>query len=48
MSDNKLFNLLEILTSVEKQECAAFLKSPYHNRRDDVWKLWEWLVVSRR
>lgn len=48
MSDNKLFNLLELLTSVEKQECAAFLKSPYHNRRDDVWKLWEITADGRR
>lgn len=41
MIDNKLFELIKILSSVEKRECAAFLKSPYHNRREDVLGLWE-------
>lgn len=48
MPDNKLLQLLELLTPVEKQECAAFLKSPYHNRREDVRKLWELAAGGRR
>ncbi len=42
MTDNKLFELINSLTAAERQECAVFLQSPYHNRREDVWKLWEW------
>lgn len=41
MTDNKLFELINTLTAVEKRECTAFLKSPYHNRREDVLQLWK-------
>lgn len=47
MSDNKLFDLIKSLSSVEKRACSVFLKSPYHNRRADVWSLWE-LVLSNK
>jgi hypothetical protein len=47
MIDNKLLELYKSLNSVEKRECAAFLKSPYHNRRDDVWRLWEILAHQK-
>ncbi len=40
MADNKLIELIQSLSAVEKRECAAFLKSPYHNRREDVLALW--------
>lgn len=48
MTDNKLFELINLLSPVEKRECAAFLKSPYHNQRDDVAQLWELTVGDRR
>ena len=46
MADNKLFELIEALTVVEKKECTVFLKSSYHNRREDVLRLWE--IIARR
>ncbi len=48
MVDNKLFELISILTSVEKRECAAFLKSPYHNRREDVLELWKQCTAAAK
>lgn len=46
MLDYKLFELIKSLSSIEKRECLAFLKSPYHNRRDDVLLLWEMIAGS--
>ena len=48
MSDNKLFELINTMTAVEKRECAAFLKSPYHNRREDVLRLWKQCTADVR
>ena len=48
MIDNKLIELINILTPVEKRACAVYLKSPYHNRRDDVNQLWEILSVGKK
>ncbi|MDX1910813.1 MAG: hypothetical protein SFV22_04970 [Saprospiraceae bacterium] len=47
MIDNKLFELYKSFNSVEKRECATYLKSAYHNRRDDVWRLWELLPQKK-
>ncbi len=47
MIDNKLFELIKVLSFVEKRECAAFLKSPYHNRRADVMRLWEIIAATK-
>ena len=47
MTDNKLFELLNLLTPVEKRECTAFIKSPYHNQREDVRQLWEMTLGDR-
>lgn len=47
MPDNKLIELIKLLGSVEKKECAAFLKSPYHNRREDVLRLWEMVASGK-
>lgn len=47
MADNKLIELIETLSVVEKRECSVFLKSPYHNRREDVLGLWEMLSGSK-
>ncbi len=47
MADNKLIELIETLSVVEKRECSVFLKSPYHNRREDVLRLWEMLSGSK-
>ena len=41
MIDNKLLELIKTLSVVEKRECSVFLKSPYHNRREDVLRFWE-------
>ncbi len=48
MPDNKLFELIKSLSIVEKRECAAFLKSPYHNRREDVLLLWELILADKQ
>ncbi|HNE28544.1 MAG TPA: hypothetical protein PLW66_05215, partial [Saprospiraceae bacterium] len=32
------------MTGPEKRECGVFLKSPYFNQRDDVVRLWEYLL----
>ncbi|MEO6037840.1 MAG: hypothetical protein ABIQ93_05450 [Saprospiraceae bacterium] len=48
MSDNKLFELINTLTAVEKRECTAFLKSPYHNRREDVLRLWKQCIAGSK
>lgn len=47
MIDNKLFEIINAISFVEKQECMAFLKSPYHNRRDDVRILWDIATGAR-
>ncbi len=47
MSDNKLFELIKILNSVEKREFSIFLKSPYHNRREDVLRLWDLYAADK-
>lgn len=47
MVDNKLFELIKTLSAVEKRECTAFLKSPYHNRREDVLSLWSMISVGK-
>ena len=44
MFENKLLNILNLLTGVEKREFAHFLQSPYFNRREDVIRLWEQLL----
>lgn len=44
MFENKLFNIISFLTGPEKRECGVFLKSPYFNQRDDVVRLWEYLL----
>lgn len=31
----------------EKRECTVFLRSPYFNQRNDVLRLWEWLLSRR-
>lgn len=41
MTDNKLFEVIKYLSSVEKRAFTSFVKSPYHNRREDVIALWE-------
>ncbi|HLP93419.1 MAG TPA: hypothetical protein VK168_05255, partial [Saprospiraceae bacterium] len=41
MTDNKLFEVIKSLSSVEKRAVTSFVKSPYHNRREDVMALWE-------
>jgi len=48
MIDNKLFELIKTLSSVEKRECFVFLKSPYHNRREDVLLLWELISGNKQ
>lgn len=48
MTDNKLFELINTLSAVEKRECAAFLKSPYHNRREDVLQLWKECAAANK
>lgn len=47
MTDNKLVELVKNMSGVEKRECTIFLKSPYHNRRDDVRRLWEQCISSK-
>ncbi len=48
MADNKLFEIIKALSIVEKKECTAFLKSSYHNRREDVIRLWELLTGAKQ
>ena len=48
MPDNKLFELINTLSAVEKRECTAFLKSPYHNLREDVLELWKRCTTRRQ
>ena len=43
MTENKLLELYNSLTGVEKRECSKFLHSPYFNQREDVIGLWELL-----
>ena len=47
MPENKLLTLFNALNGVEKRECANYLQSPYFNRRDDVWRLWQYLVERK-
>ncbi len=47
MPENKLLVLFNALNGVEKRECANYLRSPYFNRRDDVWRLWQYLVERK-
>ncbi|MBL7802341.1 MAG: hypothetical protein JNL02_01300 [Saprospiraceae bacterium] len=46
MTENKLFDLFSQLSGPEKRECSAFLNSAYFNRRNDVCRLWEYLLES--
>lgn len=39
--------MIKSLNFIEKKECIVFLKSPYHNRREDVIKLWEMIGASK-
>jgi hypothetical protein len=48
MSDNKLFELIKNMSPVEKRECSTFLKSPYHNRREDVLQLWDYFLTHKQ
>lgn len=46
MTDNKLFELFNSLTGVEKRECTKYLQSPYFNQRSDVLQFWNLLLDS--
>ena len=48
MADNKLLELIKTLSVIEKRECRVFLKSPYHNRREDVLQLWEMIAGNKQ
>lgn len=44
MIKNKLFILFNTLSGVEKRECGSYLRSPYFNQREDVLRLWQYLL----
>jgi hypothetical protein len=44
MADNKLSDIIQAMSGVEKRECAKFLQSPYFNHRADVLALWRGLL----
>lgn len=47
MAENKLIELFNVLTGPEKRACTIFLQSPFFNNREDVSRLWEWLLSDR-
>ena len=47
MTDNKLLDLFESLSGVEKREATKFLQSPFFNQREDVYRLWELLLSGK-
>jgi hypothetical protein len=46
MTDNKLFELINMLTGVEKREFSKYLQSPYFNQRSDVLRFWEFILTK--
>lgn len=44
MSQHKLLLLFNALTGVEKREFSKYIVSPYFSQRDDVQRLWQYLV----
>ena len=48
MNDNKLFSLFNSLSGVEKRECGKLLKSPFFNQKDEIIRLWEWMIMIKK
>lgn len=48
MPDNKLIEVINSLNFVEKKNFSVYVKSPYHNRREDLIRLWELLGAGKR
>jgi hypothetical protein len=48
MLDNKLFELFNSLSGVEKREFAKYLRSPYFNQREDVIALYDRMSLRMR
>lgn len=44
MIDNKLFELLNSFTGVEKRAFSKYLQSPYFNHRKDVLRFWDFVL----
>lgn len=47
MPENKLLSIFNALSGVEKRECSNFLRSPYFNQREDVLRLWQFLLDTK-
>lgn len=48
MQDSKLFQLFSKISGYEHAQLKRFLEAPYHNRREDVQKLYEFLCLQNR
>lgn len=47
MTDNKLIKLFNNLDSTEKKACHKLLKSPFFNQKEEVVRLWEWIMSQK-
>ncbi len=48
MKQSKLVELVDSLEKKEKTACRKFLQSPYFNHREDVTRLFEWLIRQKK